>query len=584
MDEAEPVVPERSALEELRAIQLHFLAKTAEDPSEGLADHNAASGRGHNIPPTPVSPSDIISSVEQDGLDALDNPQIPAVAGTESWVQAPDPMLFTGPLGSHHAPAVTVESSTASLAAATPASGAIGHAADVEMAFAAAALNTGLEPSVGTSDRVPATITPSELLAPSASTAIPGSSLNPDQELGTNIAGPELHDTVMQDDDEFGILPSEETAANEYIIPLPPPARNRATAYDMTNKTYREDVENFKMLLAQNPSVSPDHKAVARIDMMLQSLTEMSNLPAYHNDFSGLSEESWARYARDSCSKLAFLYEFLDTFRNVDVEVAILADAGPIMNKVEAIASQGNFTRRRLNDQGWVQAPSGKGSACKVIMVDTSQRGLTSRLTANILIAYDETAETSGMLQPYKSNRPEDQMPLIFSLLEVYSIEHINRRLSPNMRGLERKLAQVRCLELLSLYADDESAYECVPMPHEIVLELFKYLVDEDGFQPIESRWNTWQHQHIPEDVFDGYKAMRAQMAAYESRKRARRDSDSGADTPKRARLASSDEIQLSEGMKARFGDDIRVKDGRAQVSIEKLEDLIGLVSEIACS
>lgn len=588
MDDSQSIVPERSALDELRAVQMQFLAK--EDPLEGLAGsagHNAGEGRGHNIPPTPVSPSDIINSVERDGLDTIDQAQIPPVVGTEPWTQVPGPMLFTGPLDPHLGPSTAVESNTASLATTTPASGAIDRTSDVDMAFTAAALNSALEPGLEDSSHVPATITPSELLAPTTSSTLPGASFHPDQELEatvTSTGGPDVPDTVMEDGDEFGILPSESTAANEYIIALPPPARNRAEAFEMLNKTYREDIEKFKTAFTQNPFLSPDHKVVTMIDLMLQSLAEMSNLPAYHKDLAGLSQESWVRYARDTCSKMAFIYEFLDSLRTTDVEIAILAAPGPMMDRIEAIVSHGGLTYSRANDQERVQAPPGQGSACKVVLVDTTQGGPNPRLTANILIAYDESAETSGILRPYKTSRAEDQIPLIFSLMEVYSLEQINRRLSPNLGPLEKKLAQVRCLVSLCRYVDDEGAYEFVPQPHEVALELVKYLVDENSFQPIELRWNTWDHQQIPEDVFDAYKGMRMQMAAYEGRKRARGDSDPGEETPKRARLASpEDEVQLSEDLKARLGNDIRVKDGMAQVSIDKLENLIGLVRRSSC-
>lgn len=590
MDESQPAVPERSALDELRAVQMQFLAKPVEDSLEGLVDstgRDTGQGRGHDIPPTPVSPSEIINSVEQDGLDAIDHAHVSAVVDAESWVQAPGPMLFTGSLDSHHAPSAVVESNTASLATTTPASGAIDQTSDVDMAFTATALTNVLEPGLAESGHTLATITPSELLAPTAANMMTGASFHPDQAFSaaTDLTEePGVQDTVMEDGDEFGILPLESTASNEYIIALPPPARNRAETLELLNETCCKDIEKFRTLFTQGSSVSPDHKVVARIDVMLQLLTEMSNLPAYHKSLAGLSQENWVKYARDTCSKLAFIYEFLGYLQAIDVEVAILAATGPIMDKIEAIVKHGDLTHRRANDQEWVQAPPGRGSSCKVVLVDTAQGISSSRLTANILIAYDETADASGLLSSYKTRGAEDQVPVIFSLVEVYSIEHINRRLSPNLEPLEKKFAQVRCLVSLLQYVDDERAYELVPQPHEVALELVKYMVDEDGFQPLQSRWDSWEYQHIPGDVFDAYKATRIQMAAHEGRKRARDDSNPDAETPKRARLVSpDDDVQLSEGLKARFGNEVRVKDGMAQVSIKKLEDLIGLVSRFSC-
>lgn len=587
MDESQPAAPEPSGLDALRVLQLEFLRKPVDDSLDGFVGstgHDAREDRGHNNP-TPVSPSDIINSVEQDGLDTLDHAHGPAVAGPGSWVQAPGPMLYTGPLESHHAPSAAAESNSASLATTTPASGAIDHTSDVDMTFTAAALANVLEPGLADSGHALATVTPSELLAPTAASMIPGAAFHPDQPFGgaatDHTEGPGVQDTVMEDGDEFGILPEESTAANEYIVALPPPTRKRAEALEIINVTYREDIAKFRTLFTCNLSASSDHKTVARIDLMRQSLTEMSNLPAYHKDLAlaGLAQEGWVKYARDTCSKLAFVYEFLDHLRAFDVEVAILAATGPIMEKIEAIVKHGDLAHRRANDQEWVPAPPERGSSCKVVLVDTAQGIPRSRLTANVLIAYDETAETSGILSAYKTRRDEDQEPLILSLVEVYSVEHINRRLSPHLKPLEKRFAQVSSLVSLSRYTDDEHAYELVPQPHEVARELVEHMVHEDRFQPIPSRWEGWGHQRIAEDVFDDYKTARMQMAAHEGRKRARGNSGPGSESPKRARLASPvDEAQPSEEVKARFGNDVRVKEGVAQVSIEKLEDLIGLV------
>lgn len=585
MEDSHPAIPERSALDELRAIQLQFMPKHLQE-SMGVQSDPAGSstggGRGHDVPPTPVSPSDIINSVEQDGLESLEQAQIQPVSDPAAWGQEPGPVLFADPLNPRLGSTVAVEPNAISLATTTQAHSAIDPTSDVTMAFTAAVLNSGLGSGLE-NNHVPATITPSALLAPTASSVVPETSFHQDADLGAATGSTEklqVHDTDMQDGDEFGVLPSEDTAANEYIIALPPPSRSRSETFEILNKTHRQEIESFTTLFTHDGYRSPDSKVVTKIDLMLQYLTEMSNLPPYHKDLSVLSQEQWTRYARDTCSKLAFLYEFLNRLRTVTVEITILAAGGPIMEKVEAIVNQGGFTYRHVSQPDWVKAPSDQVSACKVVLIDTSRAKPKLCSTENIVIAYDETADTSGLLRPYKTDRLEDQVPLIFSLIEVYSLEHINRRLSQTLDTLEKKLAQVRCLVALSQYADDEGAYEYVPQPHEVAGELVKYLVDENSFQPIGLRWDTWEHQRIPDDVFNTYKVFRSQLASYGARKRTRQDSGEDTETPKRPRVQSPTEnVQLSDALKARFGNDIQVKEGMAQVSIEKLEDLVDLVS-----
>lgn len=568
----------RAVLDELRAIQLEF---TPAHLHASILGNSSGAVRANDEPPTPVSPSDILSSVEQDNLESEEQAALQSAEGSTSWGHEPDPVLFADALRPQLGSASAAESNVASLAATTPASGAIEQATDVKMAFTAAALTSGIESGLQSSNNVIDTISPSALLAVTGTDVLPDAPLQETLEplVAANVAQePRDHDTAMQDVHDFGILPLEDTAANEYIIALPPPARSRAETVEII-RTHRQEIDSFEAIFARDAPQSPNSKASVKIDAMLQTLNELSNLPPYHKDLLDLSQEEWMRYARDTASKLAFIYEFLNRLRTVNVEIAILVAGDPVIEKVEAIVSQGGFTYRRVQQQGWSQASDEQGSDCKIVLIDTSQSSPRPRTTENIVIAYDETAESSGLLQPYKTIQVEDQTPMIFSLIGVYSLEHINRRLSPTMDPLEKKFAQVKCLIALAEFTDEEEAYEQVPQPHEFAQDLVQYMVDEDGFRPPPVRWESWEHQRIPKHVFDFYKSMRGQMVPYGSRKRAREDSSDAVDTPKRARVEiMADDVQLSEGLRARFGNNVRVRRGMAEVSLEKLEDLIGLV------
>lgn len=569
----------RGVLDELRAIQLEF---TPVHMHASILGNNSGAIRANDEPPTPVSPSDILSSVEQDNLENEEQAALQSAEGSTSWGHEPDPVLFADSLDPQHGSASAAESNMASLATTTPASGAIEQATDVEMAYAAAAaLTSGIEAGLQSNNNVLDTISPSALLAVTGPDALPEASFQETLEplvVASVAEETKDHDTAMQDGHDFGILPLEDTAANEYIIALPPPARSRAETVEII-RTHRQEIDSFEAIFSRDGPRSLDNKATVKIDAMLQSLNELSNLPPYHKDLPDLSQDEWMRYARDTTSKLAFIYELLNRLRTVDVEIAILVAGDPVLEKVEAIVGQGGFTYRRVQQQEWSQASDEQGSDCKIVLIDTSQAGPRPRSTENIVIAYDETAESSGLLHPYKTNQVEDQTPMIFSLVGVYSLEHINRRLSPAMDPLEKKLAQVKCLVATAKFADDEDEYEQIPQPHEFAQDLVQYMVDEDGFRPPPVRWASWDHQRVPELVFNSYKAMRGQMVPYGSRKRAREDSSGAVDTPKRARVEiMTDDVQLSDGLRARFGNDIRVRRGMAEVSLEKLEDLIGLV------
>lgn len=567
----------RAIMDELQAIQLEFMPAHMREAMLGN------SGRPTDQPPTPISPSDhgILSSVEQDAVEDLEEAPLRPAEGSTSWGQEAGPVLFADSLGPTHGSAVTAESNVASLSTATPVSGAVDQATDVDMAFTAAALSNGLDTGFQNSNILD-TISPSALLAATGTSAVPETSLQGGPDLLSAVvpaAEPQDHGAILQDGHNFGILPSEDTAPNEYILALPPPARSRPETVVII-RDHLSQIEAFKAMFSRDAPQSLDYKATVKLDAMLQTLNELSNLPPYHKDLQDLSQEEWMRYARDTTSKLAFIYEFLDKLRTVAVNITILAAGGPVIEKVEAVVNQGGFVYRRAQHQNWSQGANTQGSMCKVVLIDTSRADPRPSLTENIVIAYDETAESTGLLRPYKTNELEEQSPMIFSLVGVYSLEHINRRLSPTMDPLEKKLAQLHCLGALAEYADDEDAYEQVPQPHEVANDLVQYMVDGDGFHPPPARWETWDHQRIPEHVFDVYKQTRALMAPYGSRKRGREDSSvEGSDRPKRARVASTaDDVQLSEGLRQRFGSNIRVKRGMAEVSLEKLEGLFDLV------
>lgn len=568
MDESQVVPSERSAIEELRAIQEAFIPGYQND----TAVDNTTGGQDPNAPPSPVSPSAILNSVEHDSIENLHHPDPnhPAVDPI-SWVHGPPPELFAHSIESQH-DASTMNSNMVSLNQPAAALGAM-----EELDLSATALKPHVGASLEGSD-VPVTVTPSALFTSADLNVPPGLSLRPGgglpEEAEPGVASSQgQDDTAMHDDQDFDILPSEDSAPNEYLVPIPPAARIRAEVLEFINH-HRQEIHAFTTnVYGGDGAQSPDHKNTAKIDEILQHLTELSNLPPYHKDLSDLSQEEWVRYARDTSSKLSFVYEFLEGLRDAAVEIAILADSGTVLKQLEAIVSQGGFAYRHLRGD-WPQIPTGQGSACRVVLIDTSIEDAQPVHTANIVLAYDQTAEHSGLLDQYKTDSLDKQEPLVFSLVEVYTLEHINRRLSPAMGPFERKQAQAVCLAFLSRHLEDEWMYERIPQPHEMAQDLIRYLVDDEGrFTHPEIRWETWEHQTVPEDVFDRYKAFRGRDFSSGNRKRRLSEGDDVSETPKRARIESPPEV--SDELRSFLGTNATLTGNMAQVSIEKLEELV---------
>ncbi|KAK7711004.1 hypothetical protein SLS63_012841 [Diaporthe eres] len=568
MDESQVVPSERSAIEELRAIQEAFIPGYQND----TAVDNTTGGQDPNAPPSPVSPSAILNSVEHDSIENLHHadPNHPTVDPI-SWVHGPPPELFAHSIESQHDPS-TMNSNMVSLKQPAAALGAM-----EELDLSATALKPHVGASLEGSD-VPVTVTPSALFTSADLNVPPGLSLRPGgglpEEAEPGVASSQgQDDTAMRDNQDFDILPSEDSAPNEYLVPIPPAARIRAEVLEFINH-HRQEIHAFTTnVYGGDGAQSPDHKNTAKIDEILQHLTDLSNLPPYHKDLSDLSQEEWVRYARDTSSKLSFVYEFLEGLRDAAVEIAILADSGTVLKQLEAIVSQGGFAYRHLRGD-WPQIPTGQGSTCRVVLIDTSIEDAQPVHTANIVLAYDQTAEHSGLLEQYKTDSLDKQEPLVFSLVEVYTLEHINRRLSPAMGPFERKQAQAVCLAFLSRHLEDEWMYERIPQPHEMAQDLIRYLVDDEGrFTHPEIRWETWEHQTVPEDVFDRYKAFRGREFSSGNRKRRLSEGDDVSETPKRARIESPPEV--SDELRSFLGTNATFTGNMAQVSIEKLEELV---------
>lgn len=612
---------QRSALDAFRAVQMEFVSSS---PHRASLSNDTATTSGDGGPGledellAPVSPSAIINSVEQDPVP-VDNEQQASldVPNGVVWDQAPLATALTAnSLGPQHDFVSAVDSNVASLANTLPSSGIVNQAPGMglDSAFAATAFSHEFGSRLQATENDQGTISPAQLtgsgyepdgfgdvssaedsrVVPSTDAALLRRSLPgpmvPDAlgdasykgDLGA-LAGdgsPQNLDTAMPDQHDLGILPFEDTAPNEYFTPLPPPARSRQEMITML-KAHSEEIRSFiSQFSSGGAAQSPSSKATAKIDAMLETLAEFSNLPPYHQDLQDLSPNEWMRYARDTCSKLSFVYELINQLRDANIEVVILAAGGAVMEKVEAIVSQSHITYRYAQQDWPATLPEQDStSACKVVLVDTALRATEQILTGNLVVAYDESAESSGLLQKYKTTEAANQNPMIFTLVEVYSLEHINRRLSPVMDPLERRLAQIKCLDLLIRHVEQDGGLEHVTAPIDLAEELAHYMVEDNKFMPPEVRWETWEHQMIPTSILDEYQGFRESLGR--DKKRARVSSSSGTEVSKRPRIGSSstDEIQFSVALKKRLGPDIGVKGGVAEVSVQKLEDLVTLVS-----
>ena len=397
-------------------------------------------------------------------------------------------------------------------------------------------------------DAIPATIAPSVLntnaeaeLFPTSSLPIVGNSVIPTDTVEGAVAAilPLIDSPDSSPDSEqipaFSEQILRETdipGRNEQIVTLPLPANLRHVYLSILAQN-EPVMEEFTQVFSEDVYRVPDESLVLKVDDMLRRLYDLCDLPASQEDIPLSTAEDMMKYARDTNSKFLFVYELLDGLRDVGHQVLILARPGRVTEFLEALLSARHFNYRRLDKLETHAANPDESLSIILAPTNTSPTDLPAGV--GLVLAFDQTARSSGLLAAYQTNSDSDELgPMVLSLVVTHSVEHIDLRISSSMDPLERKNALVvSVVQARDLIAEPERGY---PEPHAVA-DIFISMIKDPTADVF------YEQQTVPDEVFEVYMSSQAQARATQ-RSPVPPDVDSDRSTSRKRQLVSA--IQLT--------------------------------------
>lgn len=606
-----------SMVERLRQIQAEALSRGKSEARADSIPPGDIQVQGSEADQSMPSPSAILPSVEPEHAPSLPHGQFQEETVSEQW---PHPDLR--PLADLNHSSVQTNGNASGTTELPPLP--VNHfEQDLGINIDFPGSDLGLPGASIHEEPIPATIAPSVLSTNAEAELFPTTSLP--------IVSHPINQADIVEDAVVGILPmvssqvssqdsspdtdqapsfSEQilretdiAASNEQIITLPLAANLRHIYLDILSDN-EPVIESFTEVFAEDVYKVPDESLVTKVDDMLRHLYDLCDLPVSQEDLQLTTAEDMMKYARDTNSKFSFVYEFLGGMRDTDQQVLILARPGRVTEFLEALLSSRHFNYRRLD--GLEMHQSNPDEPLRVILAPTNRTSSEMPADVGVVIAFDASARSSGLISTYQTKGVEDEGPLVLSLVVTHSIEHIDMRISRSMDSLERKNAiVVSVVHARDLISDPERGFR---EPHDVA-EMFVHFMKEPTTE------FYWEQQGIPDEVFEVYMSSQAQARATQrspvppdvhsdrstSRKRqlvcannanvhilltrSQDDAGSGTGTPKRARVAESlrrsiePRSQISDSLRHLLGNHIILNGGVAEVPIERLEALAAKVS-----
>ncbi|KAI1312751.1 hypothetical protein F5Y03DRAFT_381513 [Xylaria venustula] len=388
-----------------------------------------------------------------------------------------------------------------------------------------------------------------------------------------------------QEDLPRSLLPHVPTGPSEYLVTLPFQTGTRPQYNDIIREN-EALMQQYNSAFRVLPHQTPHKSLIEKLDAMFARLLDICDFPHFRDDLEQLSTNEIAKHVIGTNAKFAFVAELLDNLQslNSDKNVLILVRPGQLMDLLGYV----------IQSRGCHYIRSGRD----VISVTEAKHPLTVSLSAtseaeywipthvDAVIAFDHTFRHES-LSPIDQSTP----PIILTLVNTASIQHINMRILENLQPLERKnvlmLAMAKAMQSIeepdpseSLFFIAEKFARRIQMPED----------EEDEFY--------WEPQSVPIAIFDDLYAASSQLEALQpsrhslgadqpgSRKRSYIDGDdeSLAKRPKiyQPQLVTSLN-HISDAVRGLLGDDFTPSpdNNAVVVSVDKLQALSNTFVEL---
>ncbi|KAI1438704.1 hypothetical protein GGR50DRAFT_637433 [Xylaria sp. CBS 124048] len=437
----------------------------------------------------------------------------------------------------------------------------------------------------------PATLDPSTLTlsiendadgSPSAPTDDDGLATGPPVSRSSNSSGEETRAGYQQ-----RLLSHGPTEPGEYIITLP---------FQSSSRTQYNDIirENEALMIEYNaafrvlPHKTPRPDLVDRLDIMFSRLFDMCDFPPFLDTLPSMSPEQLTKHAIGTNAKFSFVAELLDNLQilNSDKRVLIFARPGKLLELLGGVVQSRGY-HFLLSGQEVIGTADAK-HPLTVALCSTSDEASSIPKNFDVVIAFDHTFRPELM-----SSTNECSPPIMLTLVNIASIQHLNMCIGEDLQPLERKVVLMLALAKAMRFIEDPDPSESLFS----VAEKFSRRIqmrddDDDGFY--------WEPQPLPAEILDDLCIASSQFETTQlstqnlrtdqhsgSRKRSHIDEVDDENVSKRPKMTQTQLISplshISDDLRYLLGDSLAEvsKDATVTLPISKLRALSSKVYEL---
>ena len=250
---------------------------------------------------------------------------------------------------------------------------------------------------------------------------------------------------LSQSSDSFALIGVPSLGKDEFIVPLPMWGRVR-NYYRQAVWNHKDDIEAF--MLTRTPQENLKNRMKEMINCV-QNFTIHADLedPTALVEPSGLSPETEADWAKICSAKFEFLSRLLVAVSHLNIQIAILAKPGPLLNIVENFLRGHDVSCMRADTQ--TRSDSSADSNVHVTLYPTGPQGarmIVGRVQA--VIGLDSTFDVNEKhVATMRSHVSQiDELVPAIHLIVTNTAEHIERCLTDDLDPTLRLQLLVCCI------------------------------------------------------------------------------------------------------------------------------------------
>lgn len=346
-------------------------------------------------------------------------------------------------------------------------------------------------------ESLPRTVSPSEI-SRSVEPELPPLQMDEPLDLGLDNTGPEEALPIPTPGTASPLIEGEDSSTagtNEYLVTLQMPA-NVMQLYVDTYNSYKHEIEVFSEARRESQEIDP--ALIAKIDVLLDQLYRLCDYPGENSPqtIRQLSSQDLAKHALSSNVKLFFVGQLMEKLATSNKNVLVVARSSELVGYLEAIiTSIGDvaYSKTDLDDI------KDRGSEPELAVVLTrAEQHVKDLGNFDVVVALDSSFASSELTNRLEAI-PSNTKPMVITLVNTYTIEHLDLAIPPGMDNLTRKNAMLISLyhsrPYLSHFEDDISA-------DRIAAHFAGHIMEQEQEQ---DAFFDWKPQEVPHILLDFY-------------------------------------------------------------------------------